>query len=152
MNYLIKSILLIGIVICLSFKPGTNTAILSCKSYSGKTTFTAHLQDITGMFEGAKFTIDGASIEFNSNDFGFVVIDSKSGVFTLYVEGQKTNDYPFGKQIKLWAIPSTFKIIKEERGHKIYEFNAKIIGTDPRSQKYADSPVIELNCKLEWEI
>lgn len=135
-----------------SFYLGTNTAVLTCKSDSGKTTFVANLQDITSMFESAKFTIDNSTIEFDSNDKASVALDSKKGVFTLYIDGRKTFDYPNGKFIQFWAIPSSFKIIKEESGHKVYEFKAKIKGTDPRLTKKSNSSVIELNCKLEWEI
>ncbi|MGQ0827108.1 MAG: hypothetical protein ACT4ON_01810 [Bacteroidota bacterium] len=146
------SLFLTIILLNLSFYSGSNTAVLTCKSNSGKTTFVAYIQDITSTFEGATFTMDKSSIEFDSNENGYVVLDSKSGVFTLFVDGRKTFDYPNGKFIRFWAIPSTFKIITEEHGHKVYEFKAKLNGTDPRPNKTPDSPVVELNCKLEWKI
>lgn len=135
-----------------SLRIGSGTAILKGKSDSGKTSFIAHLQDIIGIMEGAKFTIENSTVEFDSDDNAGIVIDSKVGVLTLFIEGKGTKDYPNGRHVQFWAIPSTFKIIKEESGHKVYEFRAKIQGTEPRIGKGLQSSVTELNCSLEYEI
>lgn len=136
---------------CLAFG-GSGTAVLTCTSESGRTKFIAHLQDIVGLLESATFTIDNASIQFSSDESIYTIFDPKNGVFTIYIEGKTNSTYPNHKYIQFWAIPSTFKTIKNDRIHQIYEFKAKIYGTEPRPDKEMHCPEIELNCKLEYKI
>ena len=71
---------------------------------------------------------------------------------TVTNDDETTSDYPNHKYLKFWSIPSSFKIIKDENHHQIYEFKAIIEGTEPRKNKENHTPKIVLNCKLEYEI
>jgi hypothetical protein len=144
--------LVVSILICTSIYPGSGIAKLECKSESGRTTFSAELQDITGSLEGAKFSIDGSTIEFNSNEQLYAIFDYKIGVFTLYIKGETDESYPIHKYVEFWAIPSSFKIIKDSNRQQIFEFRAKIVGTEPRPDMLFLCPIIEMNCRLEYEI
>jgi hypothetical protein len=146
-----KFLTLFFIVFLTSFKIGSGTAFLTCKSDSGRTEFNAELQDITGILEKAELRIDETKMQYTSEE-SHIIFDSKNGVFTIYIEDKPTSEYPNHKYLKFWAITSTFKIIKSERGHQIYEFKAIIEGTEPRKNKEFHTPKIVLNCKLEYEI
>lgn len=131
---------------------GSGTAILTCESESGRTKFTAYLQDIVGLLVGADFTIDNSTIKFTDSENVYTIFDPKNGVFTIYIEGKTDKTYQNHKYIQFWAIPSTFKTIKNERSHQIYEFKAIIYGTEPRPDKEMHCPKVELTCKLEYKI
>lgn len=131
---------------------GSGTAVLTCKSESGRTEFTAYLQDISGLLEGAEFTIDGSTMTFTNDEDVYTIFDPENGVFTIYIEGQTNDTYQNHKYIQLWAIPTTFKTVKGENSHQIYEFKAKIYGTEPRPDQEMHCPEIELNCRLEYRI
>lgn len=150
MKKLITGFLLI--ILTMKAFAGSGTAILTCESESGKTKFIAYLQDIDGIINSAEFTINNSTIEFTSDEKGYTIFDPKNGVFTIYIEGKTNETYQNHKYIQFWAIPSTFKIIKNERSHQIYEFKAIIYGTEPRPDKEMHCPEIELNCKLEYKI
>lgn len=141
---------LLFLLINVQSNAGSGTAILICKSESGRTTFTAHLQDIVGLLEGAEFTIDESTIKFKQSDNVFTIFDPKNGVLTLYLIGK--SDPQKQTFLKFFAIPLTFKIIKNESTHQVYEFKAKIQGTEPRKGKGINSPEIELSCRLEYQI
>ncbi|MFD0964066.1 hypothetical protein [Pseudofulvibacter geojedonensis] len=142
-------ILWIGLV---SFDLGSGTAYLKCKSESGRTEFYAELQDIEGLLEKAILKIDETELEYKTNE-GHIIFDPKNGVLTMYiVDLENKEDYLSHQYIQFWSIPSTFKIVKNERHHQIYEFKAKIYGTEPRKQKEFNTPIITLNCRLEYEI
>jgi len=131
---------------------GSGTALLTCESESGKTKFKAYLQDIIGLLEGAEFSIDNSSINFSNDENVYTIFDPKNGVFTMYIEGNTNSTYQNHKYIQCWAIPSSFTTVKNERSHQVYQFNAKIYGTEPRPDKNMHCPEIELNCKLEYKI
>lgn len=149
-----KSILA-GLFIALSaftFLPGSGTAVLTCESESGRTRFTAYLQDITGLLERAEFAIDGSTMKFTEDEEVYTVFDPEHGVFTLYLKGKTDKTYQNHKYLQFWAIPATFKTVKNERSHHVYEFKAIIYGTEPRPGKEMHCPEIELNCRLEYSI
>ena len=140
-------------ICCTSFKSvGSGTALLTCKSESGRTTFTAELQDITGLLEKAELTVDGKKINFNPDDEVYSIFDPKNGVFTVYISGKPNEEFPNARFIEFWAIPSTFRIIKSDRNNQRYEFRAKIEGTEPRKNKDLRIPQVELICTLEYKI
>lgn len=139
-------------LLTLSAIAGSGTAILTCESESGRTKFVAYLQDIAGLLEGADFTIDHSTITFTDSETVYTIFDPEHGVFTLYIEGKTDLTYPNHKYVQFWAIPSTFKTVKNSSGHQIYEFKARIYGTEPRPGKEMHCPEIELNCKLEYKI
>lgn len=149
-----KSILtgLILTISTLTSFAGSGTAVLTCESESGRTKFTAYLQDIIGLLEGAEFTIDGSTMKFTNDEDVYTIFDPENGVFTIYIEGNTDETYQNHKYIQFWAIPTTFKTVKGERSHQIYEFKAKIYGTEPRPDKEMHCPEIELNCRLEYKI
>jgi hypothetical protein len=139
----------------LSFKPGVGTAHLTCKSASGRTLFTAELEECE-FLRSAEFTVDDVKITFSySNDEGYIVFDPENKVFTILLNsGAKSKGYKF---LKFWAIPASFKQTMDENGpgsefHHKYEFRAFIYGKDPRSDKDPNTPLIELNCQLDYRL
>ena len=146
-----KIIALLFIITLTSFKLGSGTAFLTCKSDSGRTEFNAELQDITGSLEKAELRIDKTKMKYTSEE-SHIIFDPKNGILTMYIDDETTSDFPNHKYLKFWSIPSSFKIIKDENHHQIYEFKAIIEGTEPRKNKENHTPKIVLNCKLEYEI
>jgi hypothetical protein len=134
---------------------GSGTAKLTCTSASGRTTFTANLQDIVGIFEGGALTIDGQSLNFpeaGANDTGDVVWDPENGVFTITFS-HSTPDGPMW--FRFWAIPSTFKVISRDRGSPqgaVYVFEGVIEAKEPRPDKGMITPQIRMTCRLEYRI
>jgi hypothetical protein len=136
-----------------SFKlPGSNTAFLVCKSATGRTMFTAELQDITGLLEKAELVVDNKKVSFNSEDEVYTIFDPQAGVVTIYITGKPTKEFPNARFIQLWAIPQTFNTIKSMRSDQKYKFKAKIEGTEPRKDKDLRIPQVELDCTLEYRI
>lgn len=133
---------------------GSATAYLNCKSESGRTTFKAEIQDIDGGLEKAELTIDGVKLLFGDEEYANVIFDSKTGVYTIFIESssQAKKDFSKYKYLKFWAIPKTFKTIVENNNEGKYEFKAKMYSTEPRKNKENSTPEIELNCTLEYKI
>jgi len=149
----IRAILLLSLFSFASFKiSGSNTAYLKCKSESGRTIFTANLQDITGHLEKATFEIDNKRLEFTDEDEVFTIFDPKAGVFTVYINGKTNDDFPNSRFVQFWAIPDSFKTVVSEPNRHKYEFKARIEATEPRKEKALRTPQIELFCTLEYEI
>jgi len=134
---------------------GSGTAKLTCTSASGRTTFTADLQDIEGLFEGGTLTIDGSTVRFPAEGDGAqgaIIWDPACGVFTISYERPSDDRYLF---LRFWAVPGTFKVISKERGSAagaIYEFEAVLEATEPREGQGHATPSIRLNCRLEYRI
>lgn len=131
---------------------GSSTAYLTCKSESGRTVFNASLQDITGLLESAELSVDGKKLQFNDEDEVYTIFDAQKAVFTIYITGKATEDFPNGRFVQFWALPESFTIIKSATDHQIYEFNARIEATEPRKGRNLRIPLIELKCKLEYKI
>lgn len=132
---------------------GSGTAFLTGRSASGRTVLIAELQDISGLFEGGSITIDGHTLEFPA-DLDRVehhtIWDPKNGVFTLSYQRPGMDDFLF---FRLWAIPTTFKIISGDRkAGAEYNFDAVFEGSEPRPGKGHATPTITLSCKLEYHI
>lgn len=134
---------------------GSGTAKLTCTSASGRTTFTADLQDIQGLFEGGVLTIDGSVLRFPAEGDGAtsaIIWDPANGVFTLSYQRPGDADFLF---LRFWAVPSTFKIISDERGSAagaVYTFDAILEASEPRDGKGPSTPTIRLSCRLEYRI
>jgi hypothetical protein len=145
--------LAIPLVIGTTVAPGSGTAKLSGRSASGKTFFTANLQDIEGMFEGGSLTVEGHTVEFPAANDGVehhAIWDAKNGVFTLSYMKPGMEEYRF---FRLWALPSTFKIISSDRGAgALYTFDAVLEATEPRPKKGVTIGPIQLSCRLEYRI
>lgn len=145
-------LLILVFIIHTSFKiNGSGSAILTCKSDSGRTSFYAELQDITGSLEKAEFEVDGTKMVFKTTESN-IIFDEENKVFTMRIVDNKDLDYTDGKYIEFYAIPSTFKVSKTKFGGKIYEFKALLKGTEPRKEKGNYLPTIQLNCKMIYEI
>lgn len=134
-----------------SFKLGSSTAFLKCKSDSGRTEFYAELQDISGILEKAVLKVDSSTLEYKTEN-GHIIFDPVNGILTMYIDDYKNKGDLQHKYLEFWSIPSTFKIIKNQREHQIYEFQAKIHGTEPRKNRHNHIPTITLNCRLEYQI
>jgi hypothetical protein len=132
---------------------GSGTAYLRCKSESGRTIFYAELQDIDAGLIKAQLTVDGKKVIFNGDDRGYTIFDAGTGVFTIYIDGEKTKDFPNGRFIQFWAIPKSFKDAGSDSHYQKYEFKARIEGTEPRKGegKFLRIPQVELNCVLEYK-
>lgn len=138
-----------------SVHAGSGTATLTCTSESGRTIFKAYLQDIEGMFEGGELEIDGNTISFpteDSNSHGDIIWDPENGMLTVTFSHETSNGHEW---FRFWSIPSTFKVISNERGSDqgaVYEFEGLIEATDPRPDKGYSTPRISLTCRLEYGI
>jgi hypothetical protein len=142
-------------LLVLGLQAGSGTAKLTCTSASGRTIFTANLQDIVGIFEGGTLTLDGVSLEFpeaGDCDTGDVVWDPKNGVFTITFL-HSTPDGPVW--FRFWAIPNTFQVISKDRGSPqgaVYAFEGVIEAKEPRPGKNLITPEIRMTCRLEYRI
>jgi hypothetical protein len=139
----------------ISFKPGEPTATLTCKSESGRTTFTAELNSCSYL-GSAEFSIDGVKYSFSVEDICGVIFDPENKVFTIHLETGKA-DAKQHRFLHCWAIPNTFKKTKSEKGagsqfHDVYEFRCKIYGTEPRKGFENNTKIIELVCTLDYEL
>ena len=146
-----KILILLIFLTLTSFNVGSGTAFLTCKSDSGRTEFNAELQDIIGILEKAELRIDDTKMKYFT-EYSNIIFDPKNGVLTMYINDATTKEYPNHKYLKFWSIPSSFKIIKNNSGQQVYEFQAIIEGTEPRKNKEFHMPKIVLNCKLVYEI
>ena len=144
--------LLLIVLFFSSFNTGVGKAILSGKSDSGRTIFKAEMEDCR-ILENAELTIDKAKLTFSAEDNGHIVADLENGVFTMHLESGNNG----GKFLRLWAIPSSFKNILNEKGsgsqfHKVYEFKVKFYSTEPRKGKGFNTPEIEIYCTLDFQL
>jgi hypothetical protein len=126
--------LLISVVLLTSYRPGEPLAILTCKSQSGQTTFRAELPGCSYL-EKAVLNINGSKLLFANEDRSNIIFDPDNKVFTVFLES-KPGDTKSYKFLKFWALPSSFKKIKSEKGpgtqfHDTYEFHAKLFATEP---------------------
>lgn len=134
---------------------GSGTAKLTCTSASGRTIFTADLQDIEGLFEGGTLTIDGSTVRFPAEVDGAcaaIIWDPENGVFTISYVRPGDDDFLF---LRFRAVPNTFRVISTARGSPqgaVYEFEAIIEATEPREGQGAGTPSIRMNCRLEYRI
>jgi hypothetical protein len=139
----------------LSFKPGEPVATLSCKSTTGRTSFSGTFP-FCSYLETAELRIDEASLKFDlSEDEGFIIFEPDHKVFTIYLSsGSKSKSHRF---LKFWAVPSSFKKTKSQKGpgsqfHDAYEFRAYLYATEPRKTAEINTKIIELNCTLDYEL
>jgi hypothetical protein len=128
---------------------------LTCKSGSGKTTFTAVLPSCSYL-EKAELIIDGSKLAFSDKDKCNVIFDSGNKVFTVYLES-KAEDPKAYKFLKFWALPSSFKKTKSEKKfgtqfHDTYEFRANLYATEPRGKSDSNTKTIKLICTLDYEL
>jgi len=148
-------IILIVAGLLTSFRPGEPVATLTCKSESGRTTFTAELPSCSYL-DKAELNIDGFKLTFSSQDRSNIIFDPDNKVFTVFLES-KSDDPKSHKFLKFWALPSFFKKIKTEKGpgtelHDTYEFRSKLYATEPRKTSEPNTKTIELICTLDYEL
>jgi hypothetical protein len=97
-------------------------------------------------------TIDGNKLRFGEDDNAYTIFDPGKGVFTVYLSGETTNEFPNGRFIQFWALPESFKIVSSDRNNQEYQFKARIEATEPRKDKALRIPQVELNCTLTYKI
>lgn len=135
-------------------RAGSADATLQCTSGSGRSAFSAVLQDIDGILQRASATVDGESIAFDQADRGAVVFDALHGVFTISTEGEATAQFPNGRFLRFYALPKSFKTDgKTPDGKNVWSFRALFWSTEPRKTKdLLLTPKIEVSCKLVYGI
>jgi hypothetical protein len=138
-----------------SFRPGEPVATLACKSESGRTIFTAELPSCSYL-DKAELNIDGSKLTFSFQDRSNIIFDPDNKVFTVFLES-KSDDRKTYKFLKFWALPSSFKKVKSEKGpgtefHDTYEFHAKLYATEPRKTSESNTKTIDLICTLDYEL
>lgn len=148
-------IILIIVGLLTSFRPGEPVATLTCKSESGRTTFTAELPSCSYL-EKAELVIDKSKLQFVVMDRSNIIFDPDNQVFTIVLES-KSDDPKEYKFLKFWALPSSFKKTKSKKGsgsqfHDTYEFHAKLYATEPRNISQPNTKTIELICTLDYEL
>jgi len=148
-------IALLIIIFLSSYKPGEPVATLTCKSETGRTLFSAELPSCSYL-EKAELTIDGSKLGFTNQDKANIIFDPENKVFTIYLESHSSDSKTY-KFLKFWALPSSFKKISSEKSsgsqfHDIYEFHARLYGTEPRKISEPNTKVIELICTLNYEL
>ena len=124
---------------------GSAESYINCVSASGRTTVTAVSHDLDITATQIIFTIDGKAIQW---DNGSIVIAAKEGVYTITAgtaEGQVGD-------LVLSSYPKSNKIQVNNGNALKTTFKAKVYGTDPRSEFQEVSPVIEVNCSVDYEI
>jgi hypothetical protein len=147
--------ILIVVIFLTSFKPGEPVATLTCKSESGRTIFTAVLPSCSYL-KKAELVIDKSKLQFEDMDRSNIIFDPENKVFTVYLES-KSDDPKAYKFLMFWALPSSFKKTKSEKGsgsefHDTYEFHAKLYATEPRNISEPNTKTIELICTLDYEL
>jgi hypothetical protein len=153
MRRFITILLVVGFIT--SFRPGEPVATLTCKSESGRTTFTAVLPSCSYL-EKAELIIDKSKLQFEAMDRSYIIFDPDNKVFTVFLESG-SNDPKAHKFLKFWAVPSSFKKTKSEKGtgsefHDTYQFHAKLYATEPRNISEPNTKTIELVCTLDYEL
>jgi len=138
-----------------SFGPGEPVATLTCKSESGRTTFTATLPGCSYL-EKAELIIDKSKLQFVFTDRSNIIFDPGNNVLTIVLESKSDEPKEY-KFLKFWALPSSFKKVKSEKGsgsefHDTYEFRAKLYATEPRKVSEPNTKTIELICTLDYEL
>ena len=131
----------------LAIHAGSNNAVIECKSGTGRTTLTFLDQDITGMFQGGKFTIDNKTITYlPETDYATIVPHMKEGVYTLYY-------YHKNILLEFYALPKSVKKVKKEGVDEFYKFNAVVdwSSTDPRTSSKLNKN-IWLSCTMSYSI
>ena len=145
-----KTILCLTVIILSSSfkKEGLDIAYLNCKSESGRTIFTAEIQDIDGELENAEVTIDGEKLKFTKGENSNVIFESRNGFYSIVIENNSKANSSKPKFLKFWAIPKTFKTVVSNGQEFKYTFQAQLFCTDPRKDKNLLTPEIKMNCTL----
>jgi hypothetical protein len=140
--------------LCTLANAGSADATLECRSASGRSMFSAVLQDIEGGLQQATATVDGESISFGQSDHCAVVFDAAHGIFTISIEGQATSRFPNGRFLRFYALPKSFRAAeKTPDGKNVWSFTAVVRCTEPRKTKEELlTPDIEVTCKLIYGI
>lgn len=131
-----------------SFRPGEYVATVTGRSASGRTLFQAELNDGTYLGK-AELTVDGQKTSFDYEDDCKVIFDPEHKVYTIYLAAKD----PTGKDdryVRFWALPESFQ--KLPSSHDVYGFKARLEARDPRKGKEGSTPVIELDCKMEYAL
>jgi hypothetical protein len=148
-------ITLVVLAFLTSFRPGEPAATLTCKSESGRTTFTAVLPACSYLVQ-AELIIDRSKLRFEPMNRCSIVFDPDNQVFTVFLESSSDRLYEH-KFLKFWAVPSTFVKTRSEKGtgsefHNTYEFRAKLYATEPRRVSGPNTKTIELVCTLDYQL
>jgi len=95
-------------------------------------------------------------IAFSGSDQGDIIFDPDNNILTIYLTTASKNPKTY-KFLKFWALPATFKRVKHDKQsgsqfHDTYEFQAKLVATEPRPTADKITKVIELTCQLDYEL
>jgi hypothetical protein len=127
---------------------GSSYSEIKCTSASGRSSISSYSDDFSPALTEATFTVDGKKTEFSQ---GRIVYAYTDGVISVSAH----NDQNY-TNVTLWSVPASVRVLRN-LGHQVQvEFNAKVIGTDPRTfdgMSYGDdTKVIGMKCTLKYEI
>ena len=143
---------------------GSAIAVTKCQSASGRTHVEILNQDMM-QYLSIKFTIFDKDLLVPQTktftidtDDGQDTIDSTGNNLIkfrdkVFVATAKKNGEAPADWIELWALPGTIRKVSGQDHSQKYQFKANIVGTDPRAEMNGeDSPLIEVNCVLDYSI
>ena len=133
---------------------GSDIAVITGKSASGRTEVKLEIGDVTGPMEAGSVTIDGVDITFDIEDDCAAVFDDALGVYTIVVIGKPTEKFPNGRYLTFYAVPKTMKKTgRTKEGKDIWTFDAFLTVTEPRADKDSlISPKIAVQCRMVYGI
>lgn len=127
---------------------GSASAVIECKSGSGRTALTFYDDDLQAEFSGGILTIDNKKINYQSQ-YGHIISDFRRSVYVLYYKNP--NDKI---SLDFYAIPKTLKKLENEQDDTSYKFEAVVgaYSSDPRNKSERLNKTIWLTCTLKYSI
>ncbi len=132
---------------------GSANAVLTCGSTSGRTHFSAVIQDIDVSLESATLEVDGTPLSFDGSDSLHMIYVEKYGLYTIIIESENHQDNGNFKSLQFWALPSTFKKAAAlPSGENVWTFEAQLKASEPRTNKSTWTPLIQVSCRLVYGV
>jgi len=127
---------------------GSQDALITCHSTSGRTQLKIYDMDLEGNFQSGFLSIDGKKIKYDETSDAAIVSHLEKGVYTVYLYTNKATYF-----LKFYALPKTVKQLAYRKGDK-YKFKGIIdpATTDPRSKKRINKTiVVECLATYKWK-
>ena len=118
----VLGIMMIGLFIGTALAGAGKGPVLSAKSESGKVQLTVVMADVDGPVTSAKLVTEQGTIDLTADYDPHSVIDVPNHILTIcFVQKGKVTGDADAKEIKVWAIPSSFVNIVNSN-----QFNGKL--------------------------